>query len=358
MAGLGLIAILLVLIVGGFYYWGRRHGLSTEDAAAAAPGERRISLLTEAVAYVGAILLLAGGLTAINQRWDDIGTWGQVGILTAGAALFLLIGILVRGVREPAIQRLVGVVWFLSVIGVGWAVLVAALDENENVTTSTFLTVGLAVTAYSAILWLLRRRVLQNVAVFAGLVTTICGAIVAIADPASGVPYALALWGFGLVWAALGWRRYVDPVWVTLLTGVILALVSPSLGLGEQGWFYAIAIGTAAGVMALSVPLRSTPLLALGTLATFGYVTAAVVEYFGESLGVPAALSVTGILIIGLAVISARLRRLTRPKKPTQGPSEPRLPATHPTPDAATLPAGLEAPGPARASPRDLSKTS
>jgi len=50
---------------------------------------------------------------------------------------------------------------------------------------------------------------------------------------------------------------------------------------------YAIGIATAAAAMAASVPLRNTPLLALGTLAMFGYVTSVVVSYFHQSLGVP-----------------------------------------------------------------------
>jgi hypothetical protein len=48
---------------------------------------------------------------------------------------------------------------------------------------------------------------------------------------------------------------------------------------------YAVGIATAAAAMAVSVPLRNTALLALGTLAMFGYVTSAVVHYFHESLG-------------------------------------------------------------------------
>jgi hypothetical protein len=67
--------------------------------------------------------------------------------------------------------------------------------------------------------------------------------------------------------------RYVEPLWVTVPSGVILALIAPSLAAGEHGWVYVIGIATAAAAMAASVPLRNTPLLALGTLAMFGYVT-------------------------------------------------------------------------------------
>ena len=41
----------------------------------------------------------------------------------------------------------------------------------------------------------------------------------------------------------------------------------------------------------------------------FGYLTAVAARYLQESLGVPSALAITGVLVIGLAVVSARLMR-------------------------------------------------
>jgi hypothetical protein len=327
-----LVATIVALIFAGFYYWARRQGLLA--AVPAAEGEqhrRRISLLTEAVAYVGAILILAGGAAAIGQRWNSIGDWGHVGVFAGAALFFLLVGLIVRQVREPAIQRLVGVVWFLSAAGITGATGFATHDVYRNRGAVTLLAVGVAITLYSAALWLVRRRALQNAALFAGLVVTICGTIVTATGRGSApsLAFAVALWGFGLGWAGLGWQRYVEPIWVTIPSGVLLALIAPSFTVGEHGWVYAIAIATAAAAMATSVPLRNTPLLALGTLAMFGYVTAAAVRYLHESLGVPAALAITGVLIIGLAVVSARLMRVTHPPKPTESaePAEPAEPA-------------------------------
>lgn len=348
MFGLGLIVIVVALIVGGFAWWARQRALPATVGSAEAPqGGRRISLLTEAVTYIGGILLLAGGIAAIGQRWEDISRWGQVGVVAGVAAFFLLTGAILLRVHEPAIQRLVGVAWLLSAVGVAWAVLLATLDVHGNLGTYTILVVGLALTAYSAVLWLVRRHAPQNLALFAGLVITVCGIIMAVADPAPTLAFALALWGLGLVWAGLGWQRYVEPMWLTVPSGVILALFAPSIGIGEHGWVYAIAIATAAVAMAASVPLRNTPLLALGTLAMFGYVTSAVVQYFGDSLGVPAALAFTGLLIIGLAVVTTRLMRAARPHRPagTERPTDPGGPVE------------AEEPGTRRPSHRHLSRT-
>ncbi len=347
-----LVIVVVSLLFGGFYCWARRQGLlAAEPTAEGPPGRRRISLLTEAAGYVGAILILAGGGAAIGQRWHDIGQWGHVGVSAAATVFFLLVGIIVRQVSEPAIQRLVGVMWFLSVAGAAWAVGLATADVYGKSGRVMVLAIGVAVTLYSAALWLARRRALQNVALFTGLIVTICGTISTVAgEHASGwvsLAFAFALWGFGLAWAWLGWRRYIEPIWVTIPSGVLLALIMPSFSVGEHGWLYAIAITTAAAAMAASVPLRSTPLLALGTMAMFGYLTSTVVQYFRESLGVPAALAITGVLIMGLAVVTARLMRTTRPLEPGPGLK----PEPEPEPELS----GPGAEGPAR---RELSKTS
>ena len=347
--------LVLAAVVGGFHSWAQQQGLlTTGQAAEGEPGARRISLLTEAAAYLGVILLLVGAIIAISQRWNDIPRWGQVGVYAGAAVFFLLVGIIVRQVREPAIERLAGVAWFLSVVGVAGAVWLALYHVHWNTDAVTILAVGTAVTVYAAALWLVRRRALQNLALFAGLVITILGIADIITVPVRTGPasplspdinlptpvlaIALPLWVFGLAWAGLGWRRYVEPLWVTIPCGVILALIAPGFAAGHYGWVYAIGIATAAAAMAASVPLRNVPLLALGTLAMFGYVTSVAVRYLHESLGVPSALAITGVLIIGLAVVSARLMRAAHPPEPTGSgagkPSHAALPPKPVEPDA------------------------
>jgi hypothetical protein len=315
-----LIVVTVGLIFGSFYYWARRQGLlTTGSATEGEQGTRRVSLLAEAVAYVGAVLLLAGGIAGLSQRWNGIGGWGRTGVLAGAAVIFLVAGIFLRRAGEPAIQRLAGVVWFLSVVCAGGAAGIATYEVYGNTGAVTVLAAGAGATVYAAALWLVRRRASQNAALFAGLVTALCGTIATSAGPGPvpALAYALPLWGFGLGWSWLGWQRRVEPIWVTMPCGVILALIAPGLAAGEHGWVYGIAIATAAAAMAASVPLRNTPLLALGTLAMFGYVTSAVIRYFHQSLGVPAALAVTGALILGLAAVSARLMRAAQPPKPT-----------------------------------------
>ena len=311
-----IVAILaIVALFCGLFSNGARR-----ESAEASTGKWRVVLLIEALGYVGAIAFLAGGIALILQRGNDVPDWGHVIVYASAAAVFLLVGIRVRrSGKTAAHQHMVDILWFLSVAAFAGAIAYAThwvINSSGHVPRGavTVLAVGVAVPLYAALLWRVRRRALQNIALFAGLVVTICGIIVNVPDPDPSLAYALTLWGFGLAWAVLGWPRYVEPRprWyveptsVTLACGAILALIAPSFAIGEYGWLYAIAIPTAAAAMAASVPLQNTLLLALGTLAAFGYVTWLVVRVH-EPLGIPATMAITGVLIIALAAASALL---------------------------------------------------
>ncbi|MEX2557699.1 MAG: hypothetical protein WEB06_18970 [Actinomycetota bacterium] len=73
--------------------------------------------------------------------------------------------------------------------------------------------------------------------------------------------------------------------------------------------------------MAASVGLRVTPGLTIGAVGLFAYVTGAVVRNFGDALGVPTALAVTGVVILVVAVLTARLMGVTK-QSPEQAPAK------------------------------------
>lgn len=323
--------VLLVAVIGslcyGFYTWARRQGLAGPEAHEGKEGRSgHVSLLTEAVSYVGVILVLAGGIAAVARRWGDFSDWGHVGVFAIAAALLLIVGGVLFTARDPALQRVVDVVWFLSVAGVAGAVGFAVHDVYDRSVQLTVLIVGVGMAAYSVVLWLLRQHALQNVAVFFSLVVSICGTIATIAHGnAPSLAFTLSLWAFGLAWVLVGWRRWVEPMWATVPLGLLLSLVAPTFAVAEHGWVYAVAVATAAAVMAASVWLRNTPMLAMGAIGLFGYVTSIVVRYFADSLGVPTGLTLTGALILVLAAVSARLLRVM--KKPRTDSVETEQPA-------------------------------
>lgn len=298
--------VIAVLIGGIFASWAQR------DSAESSPGRRHVVMLAEGLGFIGAAIFLAGTIAVIDQRGNDVRDWGHVIVYSLAAVLLYLFGRRVRRTGNTAVdQQQVDVLWFLSVAAFSAAVAYATLWIVNTIGyaprgAATILAMGIAVPVYAAALWRIRRRALQNIALFAGLVLAICGIIVTVANPAPWLAYALVLWGLGIAWAFAG-GLYVEPEPVSLAFGAALALIAPCFAVWQYGWLYAVAIPTAAAAMAASAAVQNKQLLVLGTLAAIGYTTWAVVRYLHQPLGIPAMIAITGVLITGLAAITARL---------------------------------------------------
>lgn len=324
MSGLMPLLVLVALLLGGGYYLLRRLWPKTEPPPWA-DRRRRQSLLTEAAAVSGTSLIFAGAGVWIGEHWGNLRAWEHVTIFAVAAVLFLIFGILAHLATDRAWQRLAGTAWFGSAALAGTSVGLATDEILRANGAATTVAASGVVALYSTVLWLLSRQELQLVAVFAGLVGTVCGAMLAIADV--GAPWlavTLGLWMLGSGWAVVGWR-YPEPLWSSAPLGVLLALAAPGLAVWQHGWVYLIAFATAAAVMAASVPLRNVLLLGIGTLALFSYATSAIVRYFHATLGLAATLSISGTLLLALAAVTAWLRQPQRPQRPqrqTPGPAE------------------------------------
>lgn len=317
-AGILLLA-LIGLLVWLSYTWARRRGQLHEGEEPETAPPPRVSLLTEALAYIGAILVLAGGGSAVGQQWDRMSGWGHVAVLAGATVLFLAAGWAARRAEGRAFGRLASVAWFLSVplfAGTLAAVSVEFLDLAPETAVAL---VGGGTALFAAALWTACKRALQQAALFGGVLTAVIGSL--IAPPGDVDPWVvgLAVWATGLLWTLLGWRRTIAPWWAAVPLGGLVALVAPGVVVAEHGWGYGIAVGTAAAAMGLSVLTRYTPALALGSVAMFAYVTSAVQRYFADTLGAPAGLGLTGLVILAIAVIVARVLRRAGPTEESRG---------------------------------------
>lgn len=270
---------------------------------------QNVSLLTECFGYCGAILVLVGGGVAVGQAWRDITAWQRVGIFAGAAVFFLAAGLAVLRIADAAIQRMIGVVWFVSAVCAGAAAGLLAGGALGSSGAVAILIAGLATAACSAALWLVSRRELQMVAMFAGVVIALCATFITIAGGAGPrLAIALGLWALGAGWVIVGWR-YSQPLWSTVPLATAIALIGPGIAVWQHGWVFAIGIATAAVAVAASLSRRRAALLAAGTLALFGYLIAAVVRYFHASLGLPTTLAACGVLLLALALSMSRIRR-------------------------------------------------
>lgn len=309
----GFVSLLVMLaIVAGVVVWVRRARTQTPAGAGhlqSGESRGRISLLTEAIGYIGAILVLAGGGAAIGQQWESFGTPARLATLGGATLAFLIIGAFTRSSAEPAFKRLTSVTWAISVAGfAGTAVVLNQFyDARAEV---AFVTTATASTAYAVVLWALHSGAIQHAITFGGLLASAASILTwAIHDPS---PWMIAtpMWGIGVAWVALGWTRRISPWWMAVPLGLLVALIAPA-NMNVDPAVYTLGIGTAGAVMALSVLGRFTPGLAIGAVGMLGYVVGAVTHYFSDTIGVPAALAITGLLILVLGAVVARLLRIT-----------------------------------------------
>ncbi len=187
------------------------------------------------------------------------------------------------------------------------------------------LTSALGAALYSGWLFAVRRRALQHVAFFFSLIATVHAGVFTGAggewDGDEAVAFSLALWALGALWLALSSRDIVRPVAVGSFLASAALLVAPSILEPEAraaGLF--LGLSTAGGLMALSVALRRPLLLWVGSVGLFGYLVSIIGVYLSDALGWPLALFLSGVVLLTLAVVTGRLKRITGPP-PSGAPS-------------------------------------
>jgi len=291
------------------------HERASAVTRAPAP-ERRVSLIAEALGYVGTALALAGVAVGLGQTWEDIPAWGRLAIAAGATAVLLLGGFLLLRQTEPAFRRLQSVLWLLAVGAAAWALVVLGVEFIDlNEAEPMVLLVGAGTAALAGALWAVRRNPLQHAALFATLHVALIGAILSLPDDTPIWVYALVVWALGVAWGLLGWFRVLEPGWLGMALGSVGAVVGPAVGADDYPWLLAVALATSIFLMVVSVPTGQVPLLAVGTLGIFSYLTWAVFRYFGDSLGVPLTLVIVGGVFLALAVVAGRLTQVTRGRR-------------------------------------------
>src|ERR1700761_3407183 len=184
----------------------RKRAAARAAADQSAPGGPRVSLAAESLAYVGALLILAGGAVAAQRHWLHLANSARVTILAGAALILLLGGFVVRWVTASTTDRLTETLWLASAAATAGATATAAAGGHGHSADVTALAVCAQVAVYVLILWILCRRELLAVLMFAGLVGTLCS-VIAVTTSGSRTPWlavASGLWLLGVAWAVLG----------------------------------------------------------------------------------------------------------------------------------------------------------
>ena len=250
-------------------------------------------------------------------RWDEIGRPTRVLGAVAIAALTLVAGWLLRRNIEPAIERLAGVLWTLSVGAIAGFVdlLLFDLPVGRDPADWAGFVVGVTVALCAGLLLAHRPCAPLQLAIYGGILGTLGGGMAWAARAGWTWPDANQWW-FGVamvtlsgLWIVAGQTVRLQPKNAAMLIGSAGAIWAPQFAFTWMGFGLLIGVATAVALLVASVWLHRTEMLVLGGLGLFGYLVGAIVHFLSDSIGLPIALLLSGLVLLGVAITMARLRK-------------------------------------------------
>jgi len=276
-----------------------------ERAGVTRHGAGEIPLVTEVLAYVGAMLAAGALAVLLGKHWSSLGIAGHLSAEALVTVVLLVGGWMLRDTREPAFERLAGVLWLLSAIAFGGLVAIFGVDVWKPAATTTVLTACASTVVYAGALWAWRPRAPQVLALWAACLATVIASLVQVDATASAA--VLVPWAFGLAWIGLTRLGALRPPATSYALGALPVLAAPFAT--DFGWPLILGLVSAGAVMAASIWLRRTELLFMGAVALFFYVLRLGIQYFAPALGLPVSLLVAGLALIGIALLTAHMYR-------------------------------------------------
>jgi hypothetical protein len=260
--------------------------------------------VTEALGYLGGLLALSGAVTLAIQYWRDVPTAGRLGLFAAVAAATWLVGARIGDGSAPALIRLRGALWFASSAAVAAFAGQVAWDVLHAGESVVWLAAGAAAAVHAGLLWQVRDRPAQHLACLAGVLAAAGGAASSV-DGEGMVGLAVA--AAGGAWVVAGWLAVLPPPALALVGGGIAVLAG--MGFTVEDWSDAAPLlGLAAAVIfvAVGVATDRTPLTVVGLVGGFGYLPWTVGHFFADSLGVPLAMLLCGVALLGVTLMVLR----------------------------------------------------
>lgn len=271
-----------VALTSGFMWWGR-----------ARPAQQLIALAAAVVALGTALVEPMGSTVAGLVVW------------VAGATLLAL------GIRRRTTYPVLDVA--IGAVAVAVGAMVAVVGDGDPGIGLLFVVVtGIAVLTLA-----LLRQLVTDVASI--VVLCVVGAItvaqslpplVATMARDGAIATGSVLWLSGLAVLAVGVRRLTRSPILLEVSGAIVMLVACAVTAAESQSIATIAgLATSLGLLGLSILPGRVALSPVGALGLLAYVPWAIGWFFPGEGRVPLLISVSGLLIIGVAVLMARSGR-------------------------------------------------
>ena len=271
---------------------------------AAAPS--RFSLGAELAVYLGSVVALMSGAMIVGQSWESLTTVARAGIGFAVAALGFVAGARLVGLDDAArTRRLASFMWLIGTGGVALATATLADSADLDEPAWNLVIIGLPVLAIGAALWRNLDRPLQvlTTAVGAGLVLGGAGALLSTPTWLGGI----IVWSIAVTIGVLAITQRLRPELYVLGVAAIGSMIGATMLIDiSEVVGTAFATLTAAGIVAVALARRSTPILVIGVLAFLQALQGLLMTTLN---GAVAALVVA---VAGIAVVVVVIARSTR----------------------------------------------
>ena len=271
----------------------------------AASPTRRFPPWMEAVAYLGAALVLVALGLLISDLWDRLTGMGQFLIALLATGILVGAGWMLRRSDEPAALRAGSFSWLLGIVAAGFAGWVLGnrlLDISEE---GAGLLAAVVALAAAIPMWTIARSTVQMIGM-AGASAFAAVSLMVQFDPIPEWGFNIAFATLGVVWLLLTWAGIFEPPRVSYALGAFsLLLIGFFEVTGTMPW-PAIGLVTALAVMAIAVRLDQGIMLGIGVAGLFLYLSTTVFEVFENQLAVVIALLITGVAVLAWILVRAR----------------------------------------------------
>jgi len=264
------------------------------------------SLATEALGYLGGVVVVVSTILIANLYWDDLSLGSRLALMAVAAAGLFAGGLAVPRRLDEIGDRLRSVLWLASTISIAGFLAILGADalDLSGADTAVLTTTGTATAA--AALWWAHHHFVQQIATMVALMVTAAAAIADFVEP-DYLP-GVGAWLVGIAWLALGLRGTLTPRRPVLALSAAAAIVG-AMATVPTDWGFVLALATVAGVVALAVQRADLLLLSIGAVGTLVLLPAAVNEWFPGSAAVPFVLLGVGLLLVAVALWTARRHR-------------------------------------------------
>jgi hypothetical protein len=261
------------------------------------------SLAAEALAYLGGVVVVVSTILIANLYWAHLALGSRLTMLAAAAAALFGCGLAVPRRLAQTGVRLRSVLWLASTVSVAGLLSILCADGLGLSDGDTAVVTGAGTATAAAALWWGHRHLVQQVVTMVSLMVTAVAAIADFVNP-EHLP-GVGAWLVGMSWLALGLRGTLTPQRPVLALSAAAAIVGGMATLPAD-WGFLLALATVAGVLALAVRRADLLLLSIVAAGTLGVLPAAVNEWFPGSAAVPFVLLAVGLLLVVVAVRTAR----------------------------------------------------